>query len=428
MAKIVLDPGHGGSATIPNDSTWNNAVGPNGTLEKNLTLDVGKRAHDLLVGMGHTVKMTRTTDVNLRLRDRAKVAKDMKADIFVSIHFNGSTNHNAQGTETLVHTNFSGRSAKLSLAVQDAMLVATGLNDRNKSFDPSTRIKPQQLGVLRPASHHPNTAACLVETSFLDRADEEARLNTPAYLKAVSQALAKGINAHAVALGAPAPADFGDAIEISAGATDTVAFQNLESVHLPSGNAPAAHTGDSSEAVTRPRGTFSSAFVGGGMNDLALVDTAASPWPDLAHYVAFINGLNLRHFAPDEFLFLGASNNGSGSCAGKNSFPPRDLWPRIENTALMLDEIRAQLGAPIRILSCYRAKPYNSCIGGESQSLHMVFNAVDFTCSTGTPEIWRRVADRVRSSAAKFKGGIGVYPNSQFVHIDTRGSIANWQG
>src|SRR5262245_36208433 len=124
MATIVLDPGHGGSATIPNDSTWNNAQGPGGTLEKNLTLDVGLRARDLLVAKGHTVLMTRSTDVNLRLKDRAKVAKDVGAPVFVSIHFNGSTGHNAQGTETLVHTDYSSRSARLSLKVQDAMLVA----------------------------------------------------------------------------------------------------------------------------------------------------------------------------------------------------------------------------------------------------------------------------------------------------------------
>jgi N-acetylmuramoyl-L-alanine amidase len=104
------------------------------------------------------------------------------------------------------------------------------------------------------------------------------------------------------------------------------------------------------------------------------------------------------------------------------------LWKNVKNTALMLDAIRKELGAPIRILSCYRAEPYNTCIGGESGSLHMKFNAIDFTCSQGTPEIWRRVADRLRSGDPKFMGGIGVYPSSNFVHIDTRGTEANWSG
>src|ERR1044071_419614 len=111
MARIVIDPGHGGSQTIPNDSSWNNAVGPNGTLEKTLTLDVGLLVHQLLKTAGHDVHLTRASDVHLSLSKRAKVAKDISANAFVSIHFNGSTGHNAQGTETLVHTNYSARSA-----------------------------------------------------------------------------------------------------------------------------------------------------------------------------------------------------------------------------------------------------------------------------------------------------------------------------
>ena len=38
------------------------------------------------------------------------------------------------------------------------------------------------------------------------------------------------------------------------------------------------------------------------------------------------------------------------------------------------------------------------------------------------------VADRLRSSNSAFKGGIGVYPSSRVVHIDTRGTNANWTG
>jgi N-acetylmuramoyl-L-alanine amidase len=375
--------------------------------------------------------MTRSTDDNLRLRDRARVAKDAQAPVFVSIHFNGSTGHNAQGTETLVHTNFSSRSARLSLKVQDAMLVATGLSDRNRSFDPGTRIKPQSLGVLTPSAHHASTAGCLVECSFLDRADEEQRLVTAAYRARIAKAICDGVLAHLVAEGVisatAAGPSFGDAIEVAAGSAEAVvAFQGLDVAKVGKGGKPAAKTKDANEIVLKPKGLFSEAFVSGGFTDMALL-AGAAPWPDLPDFVAMINGLGLKHFAPDEFLFLGASN-AAGHCAGKNSFPPRALWPRIKNTALMLDAIRSELGASIRILSCYRAEPYNSCIGGESASLHMEFNAIDFTCSAGTPETWRRVADRIRSSKSAFKGGIGTYPNRGFVHIDTRGTLANWVG
>ena len=90
----------------------------------------------------------------------------------------------------------------------------------------------------------------------------------------------------------------------------------------------------------------------------------------------------------------------------------------------MLDEIRHRLGAKCRILSAYRNAPYNSCIGGESASLHMRFNAIDFRCETGTSSQWHAVAKAVRASSSEFVGGIGKYPS--FIHVDTRGYVANW--
>lgn len=430
MAKIVIDPGHGGSATIPGDSTWNNAVGPGGTLEKTLTLDIGRQVHAILQAAGHTVKLTRSTDVNLRLRDRAAVARAISADAFVSIHFNGSTGHNAQGTETLVHTSFSPKSARLSLAVQDAVLPVTGLTDRNSTFNPATRIKPQALGVLKPASHAASTAGCLVEVSFLDRAAEEDRLRDAAYRAAIARAIADGIDNYLGAGGLVADVEFGDAIEAVAATVsdepDPVSFLALDAA--PDFPAPARdnHTDEPNEAERIPRAPFARAFVEGAM-DAGFLMPEAAPAADARDFSNFINGLNLRHFAPDEFLVMGGSN-ASGRCAGRNTFPPRELWPNIANTAIMLDEIRERMGASIRTLSCYRSPAYNTCIGGESASLHMRFNAIDFTCSAGTPEIWRRVASAIRASDRRFLGGIGVYPSSRFVHIDTRGREANWRG
>jgi N-acetylmuramoyl-L-alanine amidase len=193
MATIVIDPGHGGTENISGDSSANNATGPGGTKEKDLALIIGKLSAEILTGKGHSVHLTRTDDINIKLSDRAGVAKTKKADVFLSIHLNASDQHNAQGTETLVNTNHSAASASLSLCVQDAVLSATGLKDRNKSFNPDTRIKTQNLGVLRPERHDPRTAAALLEISFLDQADEEKRLNTPQYRAEVASAIADGI-------------------------------------------------------------------------------------------------------------------------------------------------------------------------------------------------------------------------------------------
>jgi N-acetylmuramoyl-L-alanine amidase len=429
MARIVLDPGHGGAKSIPNDSSWNNAVGPNGTLEKNLALDVALRTRDVLQKAGHDVRMTRDSDVNMKLCDRAGVAKAMRAHAFVSIHFNASKEHNAQGTETLVHLNHSAQSAKLSLDVQDAVLKATGLTDRNSAYDRRTHIKPQALGVLRPSCHHDSTAACLAEISFLDRADEEKRLQDSKYLDKIARGLASGIESYTGAAAVSAPevtVDAGDAIEASSlestGAVDVESFLGL--AETPSGvDLGDSTTEDRNENPGIPVAPFSSAFVDSSGPPLSLLAGEAD-WPHLQEFVTFIGKLGLRHFAADEFLFLGR-DNGAGRCKGLNTYPKKALWQNIVNTALWVDAIRAELGAPIRITSCYRSPAYNECVGGVSGSMHLQFNAIDFTCSQGTPEIWRRVASRLQASDPRFAGKVIAYPSKKFVHIDTRTAMAS---
>jgi N-acetylmuramoyl-L-alanine amidase len=422
LAIVVIDPGHGGAATIPNDSTWNNAVGPKGTLEKTLTLDIGLRVVARLVAVGHKATSTRTTDVNLRLRDRAGVAKKAKADVFVSIHFNGSTGHNAQGTETLVGSTHTSRSARLSLAVQDALLPVTKLKDRNASFDPATRIKPQSLGVLRMDSHHPDTATCLVEISFLDRADEEDRLRDVAYRDAIASAIATGIGAFVAAQprARGRVQDFGDAIEAEAGTVAPARIERFLGLDKAAvSRSRAARNPEASEPGEVPDDPFGAGW------ERRIKARKRSVWADRDEFDAFIAGLNLTHFVADEFLVLGGSH-ASGKCKGLNTFPPRALWPNIAATALMLDAIRTRLGTSIRITNCYRSPAYNTCIKGAKDSPHPKFNAIDFTCAAGTPTVWGRIADDVRDSDTRFAGGIGIYHSKNFVHIDTRGKAVDW--
>jgi N-acetylmuramoyl-L-alanine amidase len=166
---------------------------------------------------------------------------------------------------------------------------------------------------------------------------------------------------------------------------------------------------------------------GGDLESVAMASTEAaleSTGFDMVAFRNFVQSLGLRYFSAEELLFMGASNAPGASCAGRNHLPEQAKWPRIGDTARMLDEIRHRLNAKCTVLSAYRSPAYNSCIGGESASLHMEFNAIDFRCVSGTAAQWHAVAKAVRVSSPEFKGGIGKY--SSFVHIDTRGTNANW--
>ena len=177
MAKkgtIVIDPGHGGTVEV-GGSSHNNARSPSGVLEKNLTLRMAFLVRDALAEAatigGHQIKiiLTRETDKNLGLRDRALVAKNNNADLFLCIHFNASVAHNARGVETLISPKAGNSNHAADKAF--AQLIQTATLNAIKAHDPKTKdrkVKDQSLGVLRESSLGTKARGCLVEVEFLD--------------------------------------------------------------------------------------------------------------------------------------------------------------------------------------------------------------------------------------------------------------------
>jgi N-acetylmuramoyl-L-alanine amidase len=179
MSIVVIDPGHGGSKSVGGSSP-NNAVSPSGLLEKDLTLDIALRLAPLVEARGHQVFLTRDTDVNAGLSQRAQVARDREAVAFLSIHLNGFDGR-VQGTETFVHSNSGEVSTALAKFVQRLVLAVTAHPDRG--------VKRAGFGVLSPSVHLPSTAACLVELSFMDVPQEERRLTGDSYRQGLAEAL-----------------------------------------------------------------------------------------------------------------------------------------------------------------------------------------------------------------------------------------------
>jgi N-acetylmuramoyl-L-alanine amidase len=91
---VVLDAGHGGTDPGKKVGSVN---------EKDIALKVVKLVGERLEKSPNVkVVYTRTTDVFLKLRERAQIANDAKADLFVSVHCNAAANVNAHGNETFV--------------------------------------------------------------------------------------------------------------------------------------------------------------------------------------------------------------------------------------------------------------------------------------------------------------------------------------
>ena len=93
LGRVVIDAGHGGKDT--------GTIGSNGLLEKDLVLDVALRLGKLIrQKLGAEVVYTRSDDTFIPLGERTAIANRAKADLFISIHANSSSDSSATGVET----------------------------------------------------------------------------------------------------------------------------------------------------------------------------------------------------------------------------------------------------------------------------------------------------------------------------------------
>jgi N-acetylmuramoyl-L-alanine amidase len=87
---IVIDPGHGGDDY--------GAIGPRGTREKDVALDIAKELAKLIrKDKQFKVIMTRDRDKTITLQDRARIANEAAADLFISIHANANLKDHVRG-------------------------------------------------------------------------------------------------------------------------------------------------------------------------------------------------------------------------------------------------------------------------------------------------------------------------------------------
>jgi uncharacterized protein YcbK (DUF882 family) len=111
----------------------------------------------------------------------------------------------------------------------------------------------------------------------------------------------------------------------------------------------------------------------------------------------------------------------------QNESPPQELWTNIVDALVIVQRLRTKFGRSITILSSYRAPGYNAKVGGAKYSRHKKFDALDIVVKGIDPkEVYAQLKEW--RDCGCFVGGLGLYVKSGFVHIDTRGEKATWQG
>ncbi|WP_283115242.1 N-acetylmuramoyl-L-alanine amidase [Intestinimonas timonensis] len=169
---IVIDPGHGGDRP---------GACYEGIMEKDIDLAVSLKLVSILQNQGFQVIMTRSTDVEIGLYERADLANAAGADVFVSLHSNAAENRpDYQGIYTYYHPS-SNRGARLAQAIQTPLCQITGGIDRG--------IKDADFVVLRET----DMCAVLVEMGFMTNHEELMNLTDDGYQQLLAQGIAQGI-------------------------------------------------------------------------------------------------------------------------------------------------------------------------------------------------------------------------------------------
>ena len=151
--KIFIDPGHGGHDP--------GAIGANSKEAENV-LAVALALEKKLKAQGYEVKLSRRTNVYETLYDRAKMANDWGADIFISLHDNSAVNKTATGFESFIFNGqVSTNTIKLQKSIHDVIIKGIGLRDRG--------MKRANFAVIRLTK----MPAVLIEYGFISNLNDE---------------------------------------------------------------------------------------------------------------------------------------------------------------------------------------------------------------------------------------------------------------
>ena len=187
--KVIIDAGHGGFD--------GGAVAPDGTVEKDINLEISKRLCAFLKLQGFEVLMTRTEDLGTEdssdaaiqsrkksdLQNRLKMMSDNPDALYVSIHLNKFTTSAANGAQVFYTKNFD-EARVLGDCIQQSIVYF---------------LQPENSRVIKQGTSstyllkNAKVPAVIVECGFLSNKTELARLKTQEYQSQMAFSIAAGI-------------------------------------------------------------------------------------------------------------------------------------------------------------------------------------------------------------------------------------------
>jgi N-acetylmuramoyl-L-alanine amidase len=209
VQTIAIDPGHGGDDI--------GVKGPGGALEKDLTLDVARRLRGLIeMRLGIRVVMTRDDDHAVPLDQRAAIANNNKAGLFISLHANAALSPKVAGAE-IYHLRFDQELEEVRREAEDGAVALPVLGGgartidvirwdlaQARHLDASSRLATllsEALGMHVPMGARKVQAAplrvlegvdmpaALIEMAYLTNPDQEKQSASDDFRNGVAQAI-----------------------------------------------------------------------------------------------------------------------------------------------------------------------------------------------------------------------------------------------
>ncbi|TQV65013.1 MAG: AMIN domain-containing protein [Halothiobacillaceae bacterium] len=218
---IAIDAGHGGKDP--------GAVGRDGTREKDVTLAIARKLESMLrAERGFTPVLTRRSDVFIPLRERTRIARKQKADMFISLHADAFKDPDARGASVFC-LSLNGASSEAARWMADRenaadLVGGVSLNDRpdtlasvlldlsqtasmQASLDAGQRVLTElgEIGSVhrRDVQHagfmvlkSPDIPSILVESAFISNPEEERKLRTSSHQERVAKSVFRGLHSY----------------------------------------------------------------------------------------------------------------------------------------------------------------------------------------------------------------------------------------
>ena len=168
---VVIDAGHGGRDP---------GAAHHGFREKDIVLDVALMVAETLRASGVDARMTRNTDTFIELNDRAALAQEVGAKLFVSLHCDAAPNRRARGFTIYAPKNRMGQTSSFASIMEQSMLT-TKMKSRG--------IRAAGFRVLLRTK----CPALLLEMGYLSNRYDAMILGSRSFKRSASRAVANAV-------------------------------------------------------------------------------------------------------------------------------------------------------------------------------------------------------------------------------------------